>query len=333
MKSTSTKGLVGTLCAVVVILLVMMTSPQKLRAVLIAYEPFDYPVGGAVLGGNSGIGFTGPWTTPRPVGGGSTPPGSNTILAGSLAGPPGLHSSGNHAMFTGEFDKLDGLNRSFPNIVGTNGTTTWISFLGQRVGVATDAANSLWPHNPYPRSANLSFSDRDQLANPIQPERISIGNSTGFEGGDPGHYDEWSLMPEGQQELREGPPSHSPKESVSWAVVRIDHVGDQSVSDSAWLWLNPDPLGSEPLKASANVIILSGDANARDYSGLDFLRPFSGDALGSGASLRPAAAILIDEIRIGTTWGDVRNVPEPTSALMLMLSWFAPIVCRGKRQQ
>src|SRR5262245_16489520 len=108
---------------------------ERASATLIAYEPFNYPVGSAVVGGAGGIGFTGPWATPRPAGsGGGTPAGSNTIGAGSLAGPAGLPTLGNHAIFTGEFGTMDGLHRPFANIAGTDGTTTWVSLIAQRTG-------------------------------------------------------------------------------------------------------------------------------------------------------------------------------------------------------
>jgi hypothetical protein len=51
------------------------------------------------------------------------------------------------------------------------------------------------------------------------------------------------------------------------------------------------------------------------YTRRNFVRPFAGGADGSGPGFRPAAALLIDEIRIGTTWNDMRAVPEPAGSI------------------
>jgi hypothetical protein len=292
------------------------------RADLIAYEPFDYAEGTSLLGQNGGVGWTSAW---GPRDGFSVPANSNVIVAGSLAGPAGLPTLGNHAFLTGETATLQ-LKRSFPNIGGGNGTTTWISFLGQRVGPATNPDVSAWPNNPYPRSGNLSFFDLEETALNNAPERISVGNSTTADAPNTTHYDEWSIMPQGLAIHRQGPSDHTPPQSqLSWAVLRIDHLGTHTTPDSAWLWLNPNPL-VEPAKAAADVTIISGDANSLDYSSLDFVRPFLGGgqngALVSGshtANWRPPAEMLVDELRIGTAYADMRFVPEPGSAVLLML--------------
>jgi hypothetical protein len=202
--------------------------------------------------------------------------------------------------------------------------------LGQRVGEATDPQNTIWPNNPYPRSANLSFFDSQSQANPQRSERFGIGNSSTTLS-DPLQYDEWSLIPEGQPFYREGPDDHSPRQSeLAWAVLRIDFLGDHTVADNAWLWLNPDPRGGEPMTDLADVTILSGDINALDYSGVDYVRPFAGNANGLEPMHRPAAAIVIDEIRIGTTWRAVAAVPEPsTGSLAILIALF--VAARRRR--
>jgi hypothetical protein len=332
---SSVGRLVLTMCAVLI-----TTKVTRCSAELIAYEPFDYPAGSEVLGLSGGQGWTSPWT-PRP--GHPAPPlSSQMIVAGSLPGPLGLPTAGNHAKFVGQptFTQAD-VRRSFPEVIGAAGTTVWVSFLGQRVGeqapvfepqprqVVAAAATSIWPNNPYPRSGNLSFFDTQSMADPSRAERISVGNSTASSFGNPNHFDEWSLIPEGQPVYRRGPADHMPKQSeLAWAVMRIDFFGDHTVDDDAWLWLNPDPRGGEPLTANADVAILRGHEKAHDYSGLDYVRPFAGNAEGSGLNYMPAAAILIDEIRIGTTWLDVNGgVPEPTS--VKLLSAVVPAIMYG----
>ena len=129
--------------------------------------------------------------------------------------------------------------------------------------------------------------------------------------------------PTEQLQTLSGPASHLPAWStLAWGVLRIDHVGDHTVGDSAWLWLNPNPLAGEPLKANADVTILSGDTNARDFSNADFIRPFVGNQQGTAGmtSFRPFSAMLVDEIRIGTTFADMRAIPEPSTLALLVLS-------------
>jgi hypothetical protein len=289
----------------------------RASAALIAYEPFNYPVGSTLVGGAGGTGFSGPWATPRPGGGGGTPANSNTIGAGSLAGPAGLTTIGNHALFTGEPGTMDGLHRPFANVAGTDGTTTWVSLIAQRQGTAQDPP--VVGTNPYPRGANVSFYDSQGTTDNsgVADERFGIGNSSNA------NDNEWSIVPEGSGTLREGPASHLPAWStLAWGVLRIDHVGDHTVGDSAWLWINPNPLGGEPLKANADVTILSGDTNSRDFSNVDFIRPFVGNVQGTvgNTNFRPFAVMRVDEIRIGTTWADMRAIPEPSTLILLILS-------------
>jgi hypothetical protein len=300
-------------------LLLVAALQSHCGAVLIAYEPFDYPAGTLLGGHNGGGGWTGPWE-PRPspprIGSAATLP-AHAIEEGSLAGPAGLPTLGNHAVVSAvDFVTTDFVRRPFPNVPGADETSLWISFLGQRVGEANNAPQSPWPNNPYPRGANLGLFDNQTIR---RAERLSIGNSTSAE------YDEWSLIPEGQPLLREGTPSHMPKYSeMAWVVVRIDYVGDHAEADHAWMWVNPDPLAGAPSEALADITVLANDFLARDYSGLDYVRLFAGGAILPGVQSMPAAAQRIDELRIGTAWLDVNGgVPEPASAWLLVGAWLA----------
>ena len=308
--------------------------PANLQAALIAYEPFDYPAGSELMGLGGGSGWTSPWGI-RPASFGPPPPGHYTVGGGSLAAPAGLPTHGNHGYFLGvpAFPSRE-LGRMFPDVVGAPDTTLWISFLGQRIGEATAPGTTGWPNNPYPRSANLSFFDvQPTLAR--RSERIGIGNSTTSNNPDPNHYDEWSLIPEGLPINRVGQADHMPRQSeLAWAVVRIDFLGDATVPDNAWLWLNPDPRAGEPLKANADVTILNNHANALDYSGIDMARPFVGNGDTAPAGVRPPAEMLLDEIRIGTTWLDVNGgVPEPSSGALALCGWLAVWMWRRVRRR
>jgi hypothetical protein len=73
-------------------------------------------------------------------------------------------------------------------------------------------------------------------------------------------------------------------------------------NDDIYVFINPS-LAGEPSSASANAQRLGTESNTFDYSGLDYLRPFIGNTAGGGA--QPYGELLWDELRIGTTWGDV----------------------------
>jgi hypothetical protein len=306
--------------------------PQVTHAGLIAYEPFNYASGGNLDAKTGGTGWTSSWGPKLVPAGPAIPVAGAVIQAGSLAAPVGLPTLGGHVRMSAENGAFE-MARSFPNVPGTAGTNTWFSFLGQRIGSAPGGTN--WPNNPYPRGANIGLFDKDVVAQGgTAYDRVGVGNSTTGNAVDANHYDEWSLIPQGSGTQREGPASHSPKWSeLAWGVLRIEHVGDATVADNMWLWLNPDPLGGEPLTANAAVTILSGDTNSRDISNVDYIRPFLGAAqnVGNAATSRPAAVMLIDEIRLGTGWDDMRATPEPATGVLVTLAGIA-LTARRKRR-
>jgi len=265
-------------------------------AQLYFYEPFDYAPGSDILGQNGGAGFTSAWGLQS-----GTPTGQAfTAMAGSLAGPAGLPTSGGHAFLTGQYGTLQAM-RSFQNVLGSDGTTTWYSFIGQRQGATTNSIAG----NPFPRGVNVGLFDTEATATQggtLRPERVGIGNSSNAT------LDEWSIIPEGSGTLRAG--SGQSYGLLYWAVLRIDHHGDHTVADDAYLFLNPDPT-VEPGLGSA----LASAIGVRDYSNLDFIRPFVGNA----NSTSPWGELIIDEIRLGGNYASMSatSVPEP-SALCLV---------------
>jgi len=291
-------------------------------AALIAYEPFDYPVGSILNGQSGGYGFTAAWA-PFQGNAANVPanPASNAIVAGSLPGPAGLPTQGNSALLSGEFGTLQ-ISRAFPSILGANGTTTWFSFIGQRLGdTSTNVAG-----NPYPRGANISLFDGDRTGpSPNQPERVAVGNSSNAAA------DEWSIITEGSGAQRDG--SGVSWGTRHWAVLKIEHVGDNTVADNAYLFLDPDP-NVEPTNDQAVASIVNGvDAAARDFSGLDFMRPFIGNTSGTvgNTNHRPYAVLAVDEIRLGTTYAAMSAVPEPATALLLFVGSVAIFLRRRAR--
>lgn len=270
-------------------------------AQLYYYEGFAYTAGSDIIGQNG-------WSIQT---GATTPSGQAfTAVAGSLSAP-GVTTTGGSALLTGAFGTLQAMH-SFANISGADGTTTWYSYIGQRLG---DTGTTI-AGNPYPRGVNIGLFDTEATANPARQERIGIGNSSNAAA------NEWSIIPEGAGGSRVG--SGVPFSDLYWAVMRIDHHGDATVADDAYLFLNPDP-NVEPATSSA----LAAAIGVFDYSNLDFIRPFVGNVASSGAV--PFGVLAVDEIRIGGDYASMSSTtvaPEPTSITLLGLGGLAMLIRR-----
>lgn len=109
---------------------------------LIAYEPFNYPIGMSVEFLNGGFGWTGPWLWRTNFDGkGMVLMDSTEVFNGSLLYGD-LDTSGNHLLLSGEAGTLE-LGRGLLEVIeGRAGSQTYISFLAQRTGEAMDTTVS-----------------------------------------------------------------------------------------------------------------------------------------------------------------------------------------------
>ena len=85
-------------------------------------------------------------------------------------------------------------------------------------------------------------------------------------------------------------------------MVRIDHIGDATAADSAWMWVNP-LLSSEPSIAAADAKLTVDDANSIDFT-FGQIRLF----VGNTSAGNPFAQMNFDELRLGTTFADVAPI-------------------------
>jgi hypothetical protein len=136
-----------------------------------------------------------------------------------------------------------------------------------------------------------------------QPQRLAIGNPSSVVN------NEWSIFAEGSD--ANNAQSGTTFDTLAWAVMLINHHGDNTVADDAYLWINPDPTGAEPTIGTADASLVG----LFDYSGVDSIRPFMGQERTEATFLQPHAEMLVDEIRIGTTWADLSS--EPPDPLVL----------------
>lgn len=297
------RGLNG--LAVLAVCLFVSAATRPAAAALLSYEPFDYTVGSDVLGQDGGGGWAGAW---RVHAGGAVPAGSFVTGSGSLAGPAGLPTQGNHAILSGEFGTLQPA-RDYADVVGADGTRLYYSYIGQRLGTPVTAANE------YPRGANAGLFDS---THPTRAERVGVGNSSNAT------ENVWSIIPEGSGNNRVG--SAEPFSNLAWQVLRIDFIGDSATPDNAYLFINPDPSVEPDISAAAAQSI-----GAFDFTNTDFLRPFVGGTSGSS----PYAVLIMDEIRLGTDYAAMSStqvVPEPVFGLAAAVVCGSLILRRRQRQ-
>jgi len=279
MKRAKLSAIAGAICAA-------LLCGHNANADLIAYEGFDYPDGADLSGQFGGTGFGAAWTATS----------GDTAVAASLqyidAMGNVLASSGNHGHYTGAGGTSSPF-RDLPIIRGDDGTTSWVSFVGQRLGDKIGDP----PH--YLRGTNISLFNRTL---PASTEQLAIGQGTGRT------EDTWSFIPDGAAASTVA--SDDPFDVLSLVVVRIDHLPG---NDNAYMFVNPI-LGVEPDIANADAVSLG----AFDYS-FNSVRPFAGNTQAANGT----GEIQLDEIRIGTTYNDVTPVPEPAQLTVLALGALA----------
>lgn len=254
-------------------------------ATLYVYEPFDYTAGVDNLNGqNGGTGFDGAWASNG---------GSPDVQAGSLsytdAGNRQLVQAGNKGFWdaTSPTAVAAGVTSSSFRTVdvalnAVTGSTIYFSFMGQQTVNSQRAAN---------------FAIFAGTA-----EAVSVGHGTNF-------APNWAAFTGGNG--ANGAASTVSMLDSSLLVLRID-VNANGDNERIRLYVNP-PLNAEPGTAQVDF----SDRNALAAVGdITRIRPLAGNS--NGTLL--AAPLLVDEIRIGDTWGDVTPhvvIPEPgTSALL-----------------
>ena len=280
---------------------ILLAGVLTARASLLAYEPFTNASGAAIIGSGSGAGFTGAWqanssggtATNTGYGLGYTDAGGRTLIGSGGAGFfQGLTTANTSMQPIRPFNFNRGTN-------GTDGATTWISFLIARQGPTGTLAGNL-----YGRGANVPH-DLGAI------QKLAIGNSSGAGSNTVG------LIPTGAAGNLKGA-TNGFGGVTNFVVVRIEHVAG-AANDNAYLFVNP-ALNTEPAVSSAGASSLNGF----DFS-FNQLRVFAG---GQSSAAQPYAEIVVDEYRLGESYADVApftvSNPPPTVAFEITNAFLAP---------
>lgn len=250
------------------------------RAAILAYEPFTNAPGTDIIGSADGSGFSNAWQSNNSQG-----VATNTSYGLSYVDAAGraLVTVGGAGFFQGHTVTNGSmqLTRLFNFSRGTNGSdgvTTWISFLIARQGPTGTLSG-----NSYGRGANVPH---DFNAGSLQ--KLAIGNSSGV------GSNTVALIPLGNAANCRGDANSAFGGRTNFVVVRVDHIAGGN--DAAWLFVNP-LLSVEPDTNSPGAVSLG----AFDFS-FDRLRMFAG---GQSSAAQPYAEIVVDEYRLGETFADV----------------------------
>jgi hypothetical protein len=306
-------------------------------AVVLAYDGFDYTPGtflvdsaGPLL--NGGTGWAGAWDDTQ----GAPPAGvthtDSAIQADSLQYTDtfgnALVTTGGKLLNTGAGDNGTGpgtitsqpgrtlADRRASSAEGAT-FTTWISFLGQRIGPVNADGGAF--DGTYRRGANLALFDLGGTA--AQTEKFNIGESSNQQyplGGEPPVYEDrfqtrlpgvpatvivpqpFAQNPEGSAtsnangaQIRDAF-SDAKFQDLSLIVIRIDHVtGDSNAAafpeggtfggnDNIYVWTNPI-LSSTPSDASASIKHVSADIVAAANALAVPVAPFNGNPTVTGS--------------------------------------------------
>jgi hypothetical protein len=330
---------------------IVLAAGSNVRAAVLAYEGFDYPAntllvdGGVGLGG--GTGWAGPWDESQALSF-ATATQANSLQYTDSQGNA-LTTVGGKLLNTGVGD-ASGSQTSQPGRTLANrraspetGATvsTWVSFLGQRIGELEPSGTFA---GTYRRGANLAMFD---LSGGTQPEKFNMGESSNqqYPLGGGAYEDRWQtrapgipaavVVPQPYPQNPEGTGtsnangarvsdgfSQAKFADVGLFVMRIDHVAgsmnatDSGGNDNVYVWMNPN-LSSTPSDATASIKYVSADIVAAAAAVMPTpVAPYTGDGgefnfdrfrlfAGNVSGTTPFAQWLFDELRVGETFADV----------------------------
>lgn len=286
----------------------MLSLASPARASLLVYEGFNYtPAANGLNSQNGGTGYSAAYASNN----------NADVLAGSFNYTDALGNklvtSGNRAfMDSTTVGSPDGAsaaiapnrNLNTANFTPLTNGPLYVSFMGQQTaGDQRDVTVALFVSTPNdPAGINTQ-------------ERLSIGHGNPSAAGASDGNTNWGAYTNavGQN----GAYSTTPATTLSFIVARIDLNVDGTL-DRFRVYVNPT-LGSEPVAADVDN---SSYNFLTSLSEINRVRMRAGGSSSSTSGLNLGASqFAVDEIRIGTTYGDVTPiaVPEPTSGALCLV--------------
>lgn len=267
---------------------------------LIVYEPFDYTANTRVLGqANPSTGT--PWRLA------AQSPATDTtainVASGNLTTPPILAPAvGNSATINGVGNLSGGANRlafnsSSTGFAADSGNTIYYSLL-LRGDALTGSNNTIG-------GFFIGLNNTGDTASTTNPSAVAARIQARIDPTDASKYDLGIFR---NVAATSGATSWSAPldlSSTHFIVASIEQVAGTG-NDIARIWIDPDPstFGSPTVPAATRTDNTTGGT---DIGALSIILRQS-----------PAPLFSLDEIRVGTTWGDV-TAPEPASISLLGL--------------
>lgn len=254
--------------------LVLLLSLPVMSQVYLARESFDYPIGTSIdtLMGTAANGWGGSWYKIVATQAKAMVAADTGLIYDDLNYP--VSNVGNHLETVPDVNGTEQrygrhLDKTWPNEAGR---TYWMSFI-MNVKNATDNATWLGVKYYVDDTGELGMLGKGHGL-----DKYTCGS--GWHGG-------------------EGPEvsAISWDQGPVWLVGKTVMQGATSTNpDTTYMWVSPDPAGGEPDISTADAIALTGMK-----AGFNTIRIEFGGTVGDGLSAS------FDELRLGTSWGDVSS--------------------------
>lgn len=246
---------------------------------------------GALNAQSGGIGWAAPWTVAA---------GVATVQAGSLIPPAPadtLPTAGNSSSFSqnNPFVAVRASRTLAQPVVGTPGTTIWVGAVMKGTGEAGNVGHG-----------SLNFSDG---------AGFGFGITTGATGGGPPPSTATNTWSIGDASTGFFEASTTVPAALQSLLVARATFG--ASTDTIDLFVNPPPGASPPATPNATLSV----PHATSLTTVDVVY----------ASLASGNSVLLDEIRMGTSFGAVTGVPEPSTLLLTGAAGLGGMLTRRRR--
>jgi len=297
-----------------------------------AYEPFDYPVGTAIIQANSLNNGAG-WNTTGnpnaandadarwgdaialPTAAGANKTVQSPSLSFSAVGYPA--SQGGKALVDANTpNATNNVSRNLKQTVDSG--TFWFSYLTDR-------------NNDTHRTTSLAFfgTSNGVTGQPGNtPERFSIGQIGTATAGNVNTTGNFALLMNNTNPAnvtQSATPINYGNNVTHLVVGRVEFnngaANVQNFNDTVTVWIDPTDVTSVAALGTPNL-----QTSAFELTSFHSIRLFSGNQAAAidGAPIKVAVSADFDEIRIGATLQDATSVPEPTT---LVLAGIGAMLC------